>query len=223
MAMTLQPISTNNVLMLPDGGVLLSMTREYGRGRGDLTLADETGTQIDAAHEPIAPGLVRLTPKQHGDREVSLVEGGKTLLVIQDAAAAPAITIAPKIAKVTSTRARNAKLRRGPYPIPESTTIALASAPPADAVAIVLYGSDTTPRAWLRTSRSKKYVLSFGGKGCGSVGMSGTVIGEDVAFAFVDNGGRVSAMTKPVRVGKTPPPPPPKPPAPTPAPAVSRG
>lgn len=213
---TLHPIATKNTTMLPGGGVLLAITVSYGaRDKGPFTLVDETGTTIDATQDPIAPGLVRLTPKQHADREVSLVEGKQTLFVVQDAAGAPPLLAIPKIAKVTSTRSRTTKAPRGPYPINETTTITLASAPPANAVALVLYGADKTPRGWVRLDRGRTYYLSFGGKGCNSVGMSGTVIGEDVSFGFVDNGGRVSAMSKSVRVGRTPPPPPVKSPAPT--------
>lgn len=203
-AMSLRPVSTKNVTMVPDGGVLLEASRSYGqRPNGTYTLVDDSGNTIDAEYEPIAPGLVRFAPKQHADRELSMTEDGKPLFVVQDAAGAPAVTVVPKIARVTSTRKRDTK-PRGPYPVPATTTITLASAPPAGVAGIVLYGADKQPRAWLRANRGRTYQLSFAGKGCGSVGMSGTIIGESVMFAFVDDTGRVSAMTKPVRVGRTP-------------------
>ncbi|GEM_PF-4070718 len=216
---TLHPIATKNATMLPGGGVLLAVTVSYGaRDKGQFTLVDETGTTIDATEDPIAPGLVRLTPKQHADREVALVQGKQTLFAVQDAAGAPPLLAIPKIAKVTSTRSRATKPRRGPYPINETTTITLASAPPANAAALVLYGADKTPRGWVSLNRGRTYSLSFGGKGCNSVGMSGTVIGEEVMFGFVDQAGRVSTQTKLVRVGRTPPP---SKPVITPAPVVT--
>lgn len=216
MKSALRPIATKSVTMLPDGGVLLSMSRSYGnRGNGTYTLVDETGATVEATQEQIAPGLFRLTPKQHADRELTLSEDGKPLFVVEDAAAAPALAIVPKLAKVTSTRARTTKPRPR-YLAPEATTITLASPPPADVAGIVLYGADHAARAWLPANKGRTYQLSFGGKRCGGVGMIGTVIGEEVTIAFVDSSGRVSPRTKPVRVRRTPPPPPPKPATPAP-------
>jgi hypothetical protein len=206
MAMSVRPIATKNATMLPDGGVLLSTTRAYrAPANGTFTLVDETGATIETIEEPIAPGLARLAPKQHGDRDLVFTESGLAKFVVQDAAAAPQIAVVPKLARVTSTRTRDAKAR-GPYPIPSATTIRLASPAPGDTAALVLYGADKIARAWLPATKATSYVLSFGGKGCGSVGMSGAIIGESVMIAFVDKTGRVSAMTKPVKVGRTPPP-----------------
>ena len=222
MTKALRPIATKNVTMLPDGGVLLGTTSSYGNKRnGAYSLVDETGTAIDATEEQVAPGLFRLTPKQHADRDLSMAEDGKTIFNLQDAAGAPPLAVVPKLGKVTATRNST---QRNRYPTIPTTTITLASAPPSNIIGIVLYGSDSMARAWLPTNKGKRYQLSFGGKGCNSVGMSGAMIGENVMFAFVDSGGRVSPRSKPVRVGVTPPPP--KPPTPPvtqpPAPPVSK-
>lgn len=208
MAISYRPVSTKNVTMLPDGGVLLAASKRYGQKANEkLTLVDESGTTIDAAEEPLAPGLVRLTPKQHADRELNLVEGTRTLFELQDAAGAPALADTPKVARVTSTHVRSRKpVPRGGVPA-ESTTITLAAAPPSNVVAIILYAPDSSARAWLPATRGKTYQLSFSGKACASLGMSGTIVGEDVTLAFVDSGGRVSARSKPIRVKRTPPPP----------------
>ena len=218
MVTSLRPLATRTQTMLPDGGVLLTVSRGIRRA-GTFALVDETGSTLATVHEPIAPGLVRLAPTQHADREVSFTQDGTPLFVVQDAAAAPLIAVVPEIARVTSTRSRSARPVRSSYRMPESTTITLASAPPADTAAIVLYGADGAARAWVPTSRSKRYTVSLGGgKGCGGVGMSGTVVGEDVTLAFVNGAGRVSAPTTPVRVKKTPPPPKPASPPPVPTP-----
>ena len=46
-------------------------------------------------------------------------------------------------------------------------------------------------------------MISFGGKGCGSVGASGAIVGESVSLAFVDRAGRVTARSKTIRVALT--------------------
>jgi hypothetical protein len=209
MTMAYRPLATKNVTMLPDGGVLLGASKSFGQKKnGAFSLVDDTGSAIESTEDPIAPGLIRIAPKLHADREVSFLEDGKPLFALQDAAGAPALAAIPKIAKVTSTLSRTTRVRN-PTQAWVTTMITLASPPPSNVVGIVLYGSDFLAHAWLRTNGGRTYELTLGGKGCDDVGMSGTYVGDDVMFAFVDAAGRVSAKSKPARVRRPPPPPPP--------------
>lgn len=193
---SLHPLASTSTTMAPGGGVLFVRTRDHGSQKPvAYTLVDGTGATVDATQEYLAPGLVRMTPVQHADRELSLMQSGTPLLVVRDTATASKCRVAPRIAKITSTRTRSTPRPRGPYPTPETTTITLATDAPTDVAGIVLYGSDGSPRAWFARTDSREYTLSIAGKGCGSVGGRGAMVGEKVAFTYVDDAGRESAKS----------------------------
>ena len=136
MEMGLEPVTADGDTIMPDGGVLLLAVAGFHQAQRAFALEDANGA-IDTTTDPLAPGLVRLTPKKHVTGDLSLV-GGRARLTIHDAAATTALA-APTKAKVFSTYSRKSKPTRSGFPMTETTTVMLTAPAPAD-----VYGSSCT-------------------------------------------------------------------------------
>ena len=205
-----EPLTQDNTTIPAGGGVVMA-TVSGGGGRGlrqGATLAAGK-TNIEQKREYLAPGLTVIVAKPQANRAIELVDqAGQTLLHLTQSDVAPKHA-APKVAKIHSTappekkRKPNEPPRFQMYEPTSQMTIELAEAPPTDVLAVVVF-SGGQGIAWA-APQPKQTTYSFwaGGKRC--VPGPGTVPqGSIVTLGYVDLTGRVSVLTKDIKVGVTP-------------------
>jgi hypothetical protein len=185
------------------GGAIVLTAASFGSGASErLAIA---GTVLTKATY-IGPGL-SVFPVPTGTTTLDVQDDAGKVSRHLDVGPAPDPLPAPSIKVVTS----SANRRSGAVPptpgIPETTTqITLAAAAPADAYALIIYDGttkDPQPRAFQNADPAKlTYSIYTGGKGCNGAGVSPTYRGDTLRFRWLDRGGRLSALSKPVRVGK---------------------
>jgi hypothetical protein len=202
------PLTKDGTAIPAGGGVVMATVNARGGGiaeNGGRLLAGRV--DVVMTREYLAPGLSVIVPKAQANRAIELVgDSGATLLHLTQTAVAPKHA-APKIAKVHST-APPVKKTNGPprfemYEASSQLTIELAEAPP-DAVLALVVCLGNPGVAWA-APRPKQTAYSFwaGGKRC--VPGPGTVPqGSAVTLGYVDLSGRVSVLTRAIRVGATP-------------------
>ena len=183
------------------GGVI--MTINWGRGEAE----DELVANGVALGQPtmVAAGLHVSAPPT-GATEIEVTRSGTSVRKLS-IVAAPAKLAAPKLKTVTSDapKPRNLRARAGVIPQTQMTVM-LAAAPPDDAFALIAYvgrGQHTQARAWTRVAKAvTSYTFQTGGKACARGTADPTFIGDHLRFAWLDRGGRVSAMSPMLRVAK---------------------
>ncbi len=208
-------VFTRDIARIPKGGAVLV-------GRAWYTGSNEFEFDPKFAHDPtsavrskgadtlgqarvIAPGLRAFDAAGRKSVKVGKVRFGFTAKK-----PAPALD-APKAAAV-----RVLDYRVGTSGTATDVTLTLATAAPANAVAIVLYGLDakaaTTPRSWqtVVAKQTDVTVYQTTTKPCGTRqgsprGSIATTIGDTVRFAYVDQFGAVSPRSDAVRVVAAPP------------------
>lgn len=202
------PLTQDGTAIPAGGGVVMATVN--GRGGG----VDEGGgrlvegkTNVAATDLYLAPGLTVIVPKPQANRAIELVgNSGKTLLRLTQVAVAPKHA-APKVAKVHSTAPPVKKSKEPPrvamYGPTTQMTIELAEAPPEDVLALVVFQGDQGI-AWARPqSGQTTYSFWAGGKRC-MPGPGTAAQGSTVTLGYVDLSGRVSVLTKSIKVGATP-------------------
>lgn len=192
------------------GGVLLETVVGFGgRDRGPERLLLRAGRQTIAEAIPIS-GALSLLPTPRGTGAVQLVDGDGTVLRTFKRVAAPKRLAAPKLKAIAMTVPPNAGAPtrpKDPYSSPiVTTTVELATAPPADAVAIVFYAGKEARGWYAVSSGSTSYSTQTGGKQCSrpAGGTLYTQIGERLTAAWVDRYGRVNARSAPLTVRARP-------------------
>ena len=204
------PLTKDGTQIPAGGGVVIATVN--GRGRGGFE--ESTGrlvagkSDVETTRQHLAPGLTVIVPKARANRAIELVaEGGKALLRLTQTAVAPKHA-APKVAKVHSTappvKSTNGPPPRAMYEPSSQLTIELAEAAPDDVLALVVFQGGQGV-AWA-APQPKQTTYSFwaGGKRC-VPGPSTVPQGTKVTLGWVDLSGRVSVLTKDLRVGATPP------------------
>ena len=92
----------------------------------------------------------------------------------------------------------------------EDVAVTLDAAPPATAVAIVLFDDKSVPKSWgLLGETTLTTVSAYSQGGCIALpnGTRATKPGDLVRVAFVDEAGRMSPVSAPIKVGAKPSPP----------------
>ena len=78
------------------------------------------------------------------------------------------------------------------------------TAVPADALAVILYGGDGKPvaRSWSRVTAGTVDVSMYASGSCivQPIGTIESAVGDNIAFAWVDRAGRVSAKSAPIKI-----------------------
>ena len=197
------PLTPDGAVVASDGGVIMTIGYAFGRSPLPLTLRT-VGSKTPPVIRSIAPQLSVLQPAP--GHAVELVDGnGKVVRTFTIAAVKAPALAAPKLAALTSTAAKPVASTT-PTPrimgVPNTNlAITLADPPPADAFALVIYaGSDQ--HAWVGvTANQTTYAIATGGKGCHGANAFPTYQGEALRFAWLDRGGRLSALSAVVRVG----------------------
>jgi hypothetical protein len=198
------PLTPDGTEVAANGGVIMTIGWAFGRHPGELVLRTAGSKAAPTVHA-IAPQLTVLQPAPGHD--VELVDGdGKVVRKFTIAASAAPALASPAIAQLASTAPKPSSNAVQRVPVVPSTNLAitLAAAPPADAFALVYYAAGKTPeaRGWIAvTANQKAYTMATGGKGCHGANAYPTFQGETLRFAWLDRGGRVSAMSSAVRVG----------------------
>lgn len=203
-------VATPSSTSLPvDGGIVVyTEPVQFGRlDRGDPALVPDWKWKGSAKPvvKALAPGLaVVLAPSTQGTAQ--LVDGKGTAQVsIKTSQARRARLDAPVPKAIVHARRQT---RRGG----EDVMVELATPAPVGAVAIVLLDEASQPKSWqLLTDPSATLVPAYAVGGCVPLpnGTRATAPGERVRVAFVDDAGRMSPPSKPIKVVSKPSPPPP--------------
>ena len=201
------PLTRDGTLIPAGGGVV--MATENGRGGG----MDRGGgrlvagkVNVDVTQDYLAPGLTVIVPKAQANRAIELVDGrGKVQLRLTQTQVAPKHA-APKVVKVHSTAPPVKPNGPPPRPMYEPTsqlTIELAEAAPDDVLALVVFQNGQGV-AWAKPQpRTTTYAFWAGGKRC-MPGPATVPQGTTVTLGYVDLSGRVSVLTKNIKVAATP-------------------
>lgn len=203
------PLTADNTAIPAGGGVVMATMNGMGGGRnmrgGERLVAGKTNVEMTRNY--IAPALTVIVPSTQANRAIELVDGsGTAILHLTQTQVAPKHA-APKVAKVHSTAPPVKKTNEPPrlqmYEPTSQMTIELAEAPPEDVLALVVFEGGQGI-AWARpTATQTTYSFWAGGKRC--MPGPGTVPqGATVTLGYVDLTGRVSVLTKDIKVGATP-------------------
>jgi len=195
-----EPVTQDGATVYDTGGVIFTLQYAFDDRRPVLKL-DAGGPAV-----AVAP-MLSVVPPPPGAAALELRDPSGKAERHFTVAAAPAALAAPAVTRVTSTVKTLKDLERHSSAEPASTTeIKLAAAPPDDAYALIAYtvtGKATTASSWVATVKGQAtYTFQTGGKACYGSTVSPTWQGETLRFAWLDRGGRVSAMSKPIKIAK---------------------
>ncbi len=191
------PLTPDGATVYDTGGVIMSVTWQFGR-RDEPVHLDHA-----VAATSIAP-LLTVLPTPARTTELEFRDPAGTRVRHFTVAAAPPPLAPPAIAKVTSTAPSQKSLALPRPGMPSMTAVFdLAGPPPADAYALIVYDASKTARSWFAVSTDRtSYTVVTGGKGCYGSTVSPMWQGETLRFAWLDRGGRLSAMSKPLVIRK---------------------
>ncbi|HEY5925823.1 MAG TPA: hypothetical protein VIV11_29250 [Kofleriaceae bacterium] len=185
------------------GGVITTFRYGAGDGAGSELVANgttlRTPIQVGARLHVYAPPA--------GVKEIEVRVGGRTARKLA-VVAAPAALAAPKLKTVSSNAPKPRRTRAVAQQAIDSTQmiVTLTAAPPDDAFALLAYvgrSKTTMPRAWIPVQKGvTAYTVQTGGKACAGGTADPTFVGDHLRFAWLDRGGRVSAMSTMLRVAK---------------------
>jgi hypothetical protein len=199
---------TKDGTAIPEGGGVVMMTVN-GRGGGDDDFGRNGGrlvvgtTNIGLRTDYLAPGLTVLVPKPQANRAIELVNGrGKAILELTQTGVAPKHA-APRLVAVTSTvppeKPSKAPPRALMYEPAGEMTIELGDAPPEGVLALVLFETEQGV-AWMPPVKGQTaYKWYVGGKRC-MPGPGAVAQGKKVNVGWVDATGRISVLSKGIRV-----------------------
>jgi hypothetical protein len=200
-AVGLQPevVSSAELVLPGDGGILVAAVP--GMSHDERDVADQPswtfrtgGASSTPRRTTLAPGLVVYQARQ---------DGTVVLLDQEDRQRATAFVTRRARARLAAPVIKWAV--RAPDRI--DVFLELASAPPEDAIAIVLAGKDGKARSWDFIDPESTIQRAYKQRGCETqpAGTTPSNAGDEVTFFFVDLYGRPSARTKSMRiVDKTP-------------------
>ncbi|MBL0212304.1 MAG: hypothetical protein IPQ07_00195 [Myxococcales bacterium] len=205
------PISNGTVAIVEGGGVIVAQ-EIGGFGRGNTnTAAEQPGWRfkdVNTLKRPqiktLAPGLAVYQLPAGGGGTLTLVDDdGKTVFSFKRALAARDELPAPKLRKVTA----QTSVATSPRSVTSSWVTATFEPAPADAVILVVYDVSGTAGpvalSWGRVTGGAKdsVVYQSGGRCRPSIpGLVSPSKGGKVQLAWVDSSGRVSPMSKPIKV-----------------------
>jgi hypothetical protein len=142
----------------------------------------------------LAPGLAMIKAPKLGKLELVDDKGG-SLIAITASADKRALLPAPK------PKAARHTLRDGRR-YHQHLDLDLEAAPPATAVAVVLFDDKSKPKSFHLISNAATTITAYAAGGCTPLpnGTRPTTAGETVRVAFVDDVGRMSAISAPIKV-----------------------
>ncbi len=205
------PISNGTVAIVEGGGVIVAQELGGFAGPNTNAAAEQPGwrwkdvnTLKQPAIKTLAPGLAVYQLPAGGGATLSLVDDeGKTVFSFKRALAKRDELPAPKLRKVTA----QTTVATMPRSFTSSSVTATFEAAPADAVLLIVYDSrgNAGPVAlsWGRVTGGAKdsVVYQSGGRCRPSLpGLVSPSKGAKVQLAWVDSSGRVSPMSKPIKV-----------------------
>lgn len=181
-----------------DGGIVIHAEAKVGNPNNGTKPAWKWKGGGAATYKAIAPGLGVYAPSKEGTHE--LVDGRGASVKATVTADLRKVLEAPKPTAVVY---RKRQSRRGG----EDAFVELAAPPPASVVAIVLLDEAGTPKSfhWLE-DRAAKSIAVYSSGGCVPQpdGTQATKPGDLVRVQFVDDAGRPSTPSKPIKVTAKP-------------------